>query len=580
MNNPPIRVYTINSANSTEHYILSISGIICNQDGSHVVNNVLNIQLIEQLIVANETATTQALFCQHIYQVFQSQLETFSELTLYQRQGDGYVEQVHLPDMENGSETLTSEKNNILWAAIMDNQPHIAESTVYLPLYSNAEPLGILKFIISKPEEQADIHWSIMKSLLSREFHIILTSSHANQSSNLSPELSEDVQIQRALNELTLFASTHQDEKQLLDKGAEILLKILPIDHVGIMMIDEDSEFATLASDSPPRETTMRRIPIEQKLRKRLEQGNNEIIENIKTADFTATSMQSLEAIGVQSTILMPLIDLSGQLIGSVGLDYLESTIALTDEQIQTAQRINTQLVSQLQNLRLLKDSQLFANQMQQIARFGETIQARFELAEILQTTLHFANRILDIDYINIVLYDEGLQNLVIKAYHLNKRDVILPTNTPTIPIENTVIGTVWKNRDPVYVRHMDQSRYENPHAPNIKTLYAVTLISQGVTRGAIEIGRADTQGIRRIDRSVLIQMASQLAVALANATTYIESQQLAQNKILANEIALQLQQQVDLDSLLNTTVTELGKALGAKRARIRLGVQQVVGDN
>ena len=33
------------------------------------------------------------------------------------------------------------------------------------------------------------------------------------------------------------------------------------------------------------------------------------------------------------------------------------------------------------------------------------------------------------------------------------------------------------------------------------------------------------------------------------------------------------------MDSLLNTTVTELGKALGAKRARIRLGIQQVVDD-
>ena len=74
--------------------------------------------------------------------------------------------------------------------------------------------------------------------------------------------------------------------------------------------------------------------------------------------------------------------------------------------------------------------------------------------------------------------------------------------------------------------------------------------------------------------------MASQLAIALENATTYVQSQQLAQNKALANEIALQLQQQVDIDSLLNTTVTELGKALGAKRARIRLGVQQVASDN
>ena len=82
------------------------------------------------------------------------------------------------------------------------------------------------------------------------------------------------------------------------------------------------------------------------------------------------------------------------------------------------------------------------------------------------------------------------------------------------------------------------------------------------------------------MDRSVLSQLANQLASILEKTTADIQNQRQAQNKILANEIALQLQQQMNMDSLLNTTVTELGKALGAKRARIRLGIGQDISDN
>ena len=484
---------------------------------------------------------------------------------------------------ENGSPIYFVEDSNQEIAGIPNKLFSLQKiaSCILIPLVENKIITHLISINWKEKHAITQQTRNLLKAVRNQLAIIFENQRLLERSQTSSAQLEEQVRIQRALNDLASFTSTNQDEKLLLDKGAEALLKTLQVDHVGIMLIDEDREIATLISDIPTKSTTIRSIPIEPKLREQLEEGNYITLENTKTIEgVSEKGLDSLEEIGVESTILIPLFDLSGQLMGSVGLDKFNGKISLTDEQIRTASLISAQLTSQLQSLRLLKNSQLFANQMQQIARFGETVQARLELSEILQTTLHFANRILDIDYVNIVLYDDGLQRLVINAYHMNKEDVVLPPHHPTMPIENTVIGTVWKKRDPVYVRHMDKSPYKNPFAPDMKTLYAIALISQGVTRGAIEIGNSDGRGISAIDRSVLIQMANQLAVALENATTFVQSQRLAQNKALANEIALQLQQQVDIDSLLNTTVTELGKALGAKRARIRLGVQQGVGDN
>jgi len=392
-----------------------------------------------------------------------------------------------------------------------------------------------------------------------------------------SSRLAQQVQTQRALNDLANFAGSNQDEQLLLDKSAETLKNILHVDHIGIMLIDETDNTAYLASEYPVEATEEIRIPYEGEIWEQLKNGEHVYIESVDETPNTQESQHALKSIGVKSSMFIPFLDLSGKLVGSVGLDAYERSINLTDEQIQTARLVNAQIVTQLQNLRLLQDSQRLAGQMQQIARFGETVQSRLEIEEILQTTLHFAKRIVSAEYVSVTLYDEQAEKLVVRAYYLDDIETVTQSNAPVMSSSDTVVGEVWRNRESQYIPLLSESDYTNPLSDKITSVFAVALISRGVTRGVLEMGHTTKKPIQAIEQSALVQLANQLAVALENAKTYSQSQRLAQNKVLANEISLQLQQQIDIDGLLNTTVTELGKALGAKRARIRLGVQQVV---
>ncbi|MFW5772496.1 MAG: hypothetical protein ACOCZH_04150, partial [Phototrophicaceae bacterium] len=49
--------------------------------------------------------------------------------------------------------------------------------------------------------------------------------------------------------------------------------------------------------------------------------------------------------------------------------------------------------------------------------------------------------------------------------------------------------------------------------------------------------------------------------------------ERLAHSRALVNQITGQMQQQQDMASILELTVSELGRALGARRARIRLAM-------
>lgn len=546
------------------------------------MNNDLNMQLIEQLMVADVVSEkTVDFFCQQIHGTFESHLQSFAGLSLYQQDGETFVEQVRVPKQADVDKTLTPDKHGSILSAIQDKK-HITDApNIYLPMYKTGDsiPTMILCFIVSDAEERAAVRWALLHRFILREFQRLHETRETG--SNVNERLQEQINIINAYNELTTFASRNHSEQALLDKGADILLNLLDIDHVGIMMIDDERKVANLVSDVPPQNASIQQLPVEGELWEKLARGEHLFIENVASMENEdQDSKEIFDAHGIQSALIIPFIDLSGKHIGSIGLDKFNGRINISDDQMQSARLISAQLVSHLQSLRLLQSSQRFANQMQQIAKFGETVQSRLELTEIFQTSLHFTNRILDVDYISIVLYDESQQKMIVRAYRQDGQDVILPAENPVMPLEDTVVGQVWRSREPVYIRHFKTDKYKDPFAKNIEVMYATSLVSRGITRGVIEVGRTQSVAMSELDRSVLSQLANQLAVGLENVTAYTQSQRLAQNKVLANEISLQLQQQMDMDSLLNTTITELGKALGAKRARIRLGVQEAIDKN
>jgi hypothetical protein len=68
--------------------------------------------------------------------------------------------------------------------------------------------------------------------------------------------------------------------------------------------------------------------------------------------------------------------------------------------------------------------------------------------------------------------------------------------------------------------------------------------------------------------------MITQFTVALENAEAYAQSQRAAKNQALVNNITAHLQRSSDVQRMMEVTLEELSRALGARRARARLTVQ------
>ena len=102
-----------------------------------------------------------------------------------------------------------------------------------------------------------------------------------------------------------------------------------------------------------------------------------------------------------------------------------------------------------------------------------------------------------------------------------------------------------------------------------------VSLMSRdGRPLGVITLSHPEVGAFDENHARLLSTFANQAALAIENARLLEATQARARRERLIREITGKVQGSIDLDTILQTTVQELGKALGASQAVVRLGTE------
>jgi protein kinase len=106
--------------------------------------------------------------------------------------------------------------------------------------------------------------------------------------------------------------------------------------------------------------------------------------------------------------------------------------------------------------------------------------------------------------------------------------------------------------------------------AENAVSALVVPLINKGVVIGLIAMSTSAEGGFYHYQEDLLTEVSAQLAVAVENAKFYWQTQTQASREFLINQLTRSIRQSLDIDIILGTAVTELGKVLGVSRCFIR----------
>jgi GAF domain-containing protein len=380
--------------------------------------------------------------------------------------------------------------------------------------------------------------------------------------------LSRQVRVLQSLNRLATGISSFQNEKQLLDYVTREMHDAVNADHVGVVLVEQMSEVGTVVSEYPDQgivgaPVDMLNSPLVRAL---LEDPNTPfIVNNVETdAMLTTQTRAALKTVGTQALMVLPLY-VYGNFIGTVGFDVYERGRTFTQDMIDLAQTMTSQLAIALQNIRLFTEAQQRAAQLQGVAALGQELQSSLETESVLRTMLSGAPDVLRIDHMTITLYDDEAGTLRVVGTNDGGMVQLTLKNGALVSVNETTAGQVWSSGTSVF--SVTPATSMTPGA----SIMVVPIRARDHRLGAVTISASGASSYSETDKAIFQQIVNLLAVALENADAYTRSQRTARSEALVNEVTGRFQQFSNIDGLVTTAVGELGRALGARRARVRL---------
>jgi GAF domain-containing protein len=148
------------------------------------------------------------------------------------------------------------------------------------------------------------------------------------------------------------------------------------------------------------------------------------------------------------------------------------------------------------------------------------------------------------------------------------------------LALTDPMVAQAWESHEFVYMPDIlkDNQARQGPQSP-IRSVMISPIRSRGRMLGLMNVGCIRPSAYSENDVAVFQQLVTQLGVVLEAAEAFSQSQRVAKNEALVNDISTLLQQQLDVEKMLGVTVNQLGKALGAQKARIRLSTAHAEND-
>lgn len=450
-------------------------------------------------------------------------------------------------------------------------------SAVFIPIQQQGRVSDLVLIGFPQPRQFDEPAQRLFRAMRD-QMTIVLQGQRALQEAQHSAAaLGRQVSVLQTLNDLSTVISMARDEAQLLNQSAQALVTALSIDYAKIYLYDPGQQTRTIVSEYPHRGNIGRRLNMEDLPVASPPDARNPapiVVNNLTDARVTERGRSLLAADNVHAFMLLPLF-VRGQVVGGIRLDIRRENRTFTTDMAEVAQTILAQVVVGLQNIRLLAESQRRSEQLQRVNQFSQTLQSTLDMRDILETALNEIHRIIPVERMTIALLDPAVNALRTVALYANGENYLTLTNGVPMQLQGSPVGRAWESGQLLHIPDIVQEHgVAADDVRELRALLVTPLAGRSTALGIISVGHSQAYIYGETDIIVFQQMIGLLSAAIENATVFARSQRQARNEALVNEIATQLQQQVELDDMLQIAANDLGRALGARRARIRLGTR------
>jgi len=215
------------------------------------------------------------------------------------------------------------------------------------------------------------------------------------------------------------------------------------------------------------------------------------------------------------------------------------------------------------------------AAQLRTAAEVSRAASSWLETEELIRQTVNLIRDRFDYYYVGLFLLDASREWAILRAGTGHPGHEMLAQGYKLKVGGNSMIGWCTAHSQARIALDVgaEAIRFDNPLLPQTRSEMALPLISRGRVIGALTVQSVKPQAFSDDDVAALQTMADQVANAIENARLLQETERLARRNELISVVTGKLRGALGLEGVLQTTVRELGLALGASEAVIRLDV-------
>jgi len=305
----------------------------------------------------------------------------------------------------------------------------------------------------------------------------------------------------------------------------------------------------------------------------------NDVVEDARFDEISRDLF--LKQLGMRSVIFWPLM-IGRQWIGVLS-GQARTPLRLREDETRQIGSLVDQAAVVLQNIRLLEETQRRATYLAAAATVARDATAILDVDRLLEQTVQLISEQFGFYHAGVFFLDEGNEYATLQAASSEGGRHMLEQGHKLRVGSSGIVGHVAQTGEPRIALDVGEDSSQGgdrtaslarADLPNTRSEMALPLKVQDRVIGVLDVQSTREAAFSDDHVAVLQTLADQLATAIANARLFEQVQRRARRERLIREITARVRSTVDVESILQTTVQELGKALGTSHGVVRLGTE------
>lgn len=415
---------------------------------------------------------------------------------------------------------------------------HGFRSIISAPLKKGERVLGVLNVFY------AEIHHFTRREidvlhLLANQAAVALDNArlYGIEQTRLKQEARRVEQLSR-VQEISSTLNASLDLDKVLSNACEQFVRLIDIDHCGVILFDSEWATGRVVAEYPLTGSVGTAVDLDfAAFWEMIENRQPFVSPDVRNDPRLELGRASLEAIGVQSILIAPLV-VQNQVIGSFGLDAIRQPRTFTGEELNLIRIVVDQMAIAITNARTYEAERTARIQADTLRQAAATLNETLNLNEVLERILAQLERVITCDTSSIIWRDRDIFRIVAARGFPDQSQVIGMT---FVYAEALHFQEIVRSRRPIVIPDTFLYQGWNPEGPSaqpIRSWIGVPLIVSDRLIGILSVDHTRPNFYSQADTQLVTAFADLAAIALENARLYeVEVKQVEQELHIAHQI-------------------------------------------